>query len=273
MGKSSRVIAGFLSFTSFVFLTACNPVTSFTLSEAVRAPAVCNPFSDGENFLSSQHGLVAKLSYIPASKITEPGFVYPAGLDRYVPGAPGVNTYSTDIFLNQLNVPPRLWTSGFSSSETGLLKTASGDTLVEWFSLSMRSSLIATVPSEAGHYILATHSDDGSRVRVDQDGDGVFESLVENDGDHASRCRSANRTIELRTDRPLPIQVDYYQGPREAIAIMLIWKKVADPQSGLDSLCQGFQRMTWDTYDLGPWSAIPARHFLLPGDRVNSCGA
>ncbi len=270
MNKNSRRLSTVLGMASFFGLTACTPEASFSAFQITQAPSVCNPFSNGEDFLSGQHGLVARLSYIPAAKVLEPGFTYPGGLSHYQPGAPGVNTFPTEVFLNRLNVEPRYWTSGFSSSDVGLLKTSSGETLVEWFSLAMESSLIAATPNENGHYVLAVHSDDGSRVSVDTNGDGTFETLVNNDGDHASQCQSASTPIEIRTDRPLPIRIDYYQGPREAIALMLMWKKVDGPQS-VNNGCPGFQRLNWDTFNIGPWSVIPARNFVLPAGRTNSC--
>ena len=61
-------------------------------------------------------------------------------------------------------------------------------------------------------------SDDGSTVHLDLPGDDFI--FIENDGTHGYQCRDEQATLPAG---PLPITVDYFQGPATQIALQLFW--------------------------------------------------
>jgi hypothetical protein len=61
------------------------------------------------------------------------------------------------------------------------------------------------------------------------------ELLIDNDGDHPTRMGCASRTVRFHRNAMLPIEVQYYQGPRYHISNVLMWRKSST--AGADSSC------------------------------------
>lgn len=237
-----------------LFLSSClaQPETAFLPVE--KGNYVCDPFSSGSG--SDQNGLKAKLTYIPAG---DPAVSDSSVLstNSFMPGQAGVLVAPVDVYLSQLNVPVRSFSDGFVNGNGDKLKSPNNEDLIEWFSLRMESSLIAPQSADAGHYQLSLTSDDGAIVQVDPDMDGVYETLIDNDGTHPVRERCASRSIEVKAGEVIPMRVYYYQGPRYHIALELKWKKLSSTQSGLS--CSG------------GYATVPSEAFLLQGGDKNPC--
>jgi hypothetical protein len=132
-------------------------------------------------------------------------------------------------------------------------------------------------------------SDDGSVFEIDQG--GGFRPLINNDGWHSSKMGCAADAIEMRRDRDLPIRIDYYQGPRFHIALVLLWRKLSDvPVSGefSDTACGKSGNDTFFDSNVVPpkakalwtnmlargWKVVSPDNFYLPEDGVvNPCPA
>lgn len=142
-----------------------------------------------------------------------------------------------NIFLSDINIPTRMFTEGFANASGTFLKTDSGEKLIEYFGLNMKTNLILGAEETSGEYELALLSDDGSTLTLtsgSQDSQ-TNEVLINNDGDHPTKMGCATRTIRMIKNVMQPISMTYYQGPRYHIANVLIWRKSA--VAGQDPLC------------------------------------
>ncbi len=108
----------------------------------------------------------------------------------------------TKVCMDQYNVAPRDWSTGFP----GLTN------LFEWFALHTTTRLI--VPAD-GSYTFKLNSDDGAKLYIDG------QLVIDNDGQHAPTAKEATVTL---TAGEHALSIDYFQGPRYQIALELYWK-------------------------------------------------
>ncbi len=141
-----------------------------------------------------------------------------------------------DIFLTDMNVPTRMFTAGFSTPIGDVLKKDSGERLIEYFGLKMTTNIVLTEDDSEGDYELAMLADDGSNLMIKSaNPTQPNESLIENDGDHPTRMGCAKRTVNFKKGDLLPIEANYYQGPKYHISNVLIWRKSLT--AGKDQSC------------------------------------
>jgi hypothetical protein len=110
------------------------------------------------------------------------------------------------VCLSQLDITPRSFREGFP----GL------DSLVEWFGLDIRFTVNI---ADAGTWEMALVSDDGAMLSID----GV--QVIDNDGVHGAQARLARVRLAAGVRQ---FRVRYFQGPREHIALVLVWKRPGD---------------------------------------------
>lgn len=134
-------------------------------------------------------GLVGKLYRLPAKTSKLPDFSTMTPLGQ--------------VEALQLNVPTREWKQGFPGVPD----------LDEWFAIEFIAAL--DVP-EDGAYIFRTHSDDGSRLYIDD------KLVVDNDGTHAPQSKSGSAELKKGKRK---IKVEWFQGPRTQIALQVFWKR------------------------------------------------
>lgn len=122
-----------------------------------------------------------------------------------------------DVCVSQLNIADRSFTQGFPGVSN----------IFEWFALDMRFKLTVT---KAGNYQFFVNSDDGSILSIN----GAV--VVDNDGTHSQQEKSGSTYLGVGVH---DVQVRYYQGPRDRIALELFWKvpgsnsKVYVPKSAM----------------------------------------
>ncbi len=185
------------------------------------------------------------------------------------------------VYLSKLDVPTRNFTLGFPRLDGTLIKTPEGEDLVEYFSLQFRSELQLGASDEEGDYEIAFLADDGIRMEVGEGASRV--TYLESPGLQATKMVCSTQVVSLRRDSTLPIRVSYFQGPRQHIALMMLWRKAGSER---DSLCN---KMGWKMYfnaDTSPstplqpfhdlvargWSVVPAHVFRIPRDEyMNPC--
>lgn len=188
------------------------------------------------------------------------------------------------IYLNDVNVPTRMFTSGFAKPNGDLLKDNQGNTLIEYFALKMEAVLKLSASDEEGSYLLSTISDDGTVVQIKEN--NVWRTLITNDGAHSTRMGCASEPIRLTRNSEVPIRIFYNQGPRTEIANVLVWKKVDNISSNTHLQYCGMASSSdfWNpnltsnnegdwikaVYNLG-WSIVKPQNFTLPNDEVNPC--
>jgi len=112
------------------------------------------------------------------------------------------------IFARSLNVPGRDWQEGFPGITNRF----------EWFAIEYTGLIRAP---HKGRYTLRLVSDDGSKLWVDE------KLIVDNDGEHPATSRSGSVDLD---DRQHVIRVQYFQGPRFAVALQLFCKAEGAPE-------------------------------------------
>lgn len=141
-----------------------------------------------------------------------------------------------NIFLSDMNVPTRLFTEGFSTTQGQVLKDDQNNKLIEYFGLKMTTNIALTANDDEGDYEFASLADDGAVLKI-KSGNSVTpdEVLIQNDGDHPTRMGCSNQTVRLTKNTMLPVEMTYYQGPRYHIANVLMFRKSAT--AGQDASC------------------------------------
>lgn len=155
-----------------------------------------NGSGEGSPFGGATGAFRAEISFI------EPGLSSLKELENWVTHG----TFATD----HLNVSPRKFNQGFP----GISERT------EWFAIRYRGKFKVAV---ADYYRFRLLSDDGAILRID---DVV---VIDNDGQHAPLSRDA--TIPLSAGEH-ELYVEYYQGPRDNIALQLF----VAPQNGTERL-------------------------------------
>lgn len=248
--KKSKLVFAAATLSSLIVLPSCgNKVTSaveeitqenqststgevkklaVNVNKYASSKVVCNPFDGGATTQTNyEKGIKAELYY---ARTGAPRLYN--SLD-YVLFA---QKSEQNIFLTDMNVPTRMFTEGFSGLNGTVMQNDSGQKLIEFFGLKMMSNLILTENDSDGDYELALLSDDGTTFKIKSgDGDIADEVLINNDGDHPTRMGCSTRTVRMRKNVMLPIEVTYYQGPRYHISNVLVWRKATE--AGKDSLC------------------------------------
>lgn len=220
-----------------------------------KEPPICDPFSNG-GAAEAKNGIRGTLHYY---EVGDPLISSIRNSTHFMSGVPGVVDAPSAVYLNQLDVPTRAFDQGFTSGDGQLLRTMSGDPLIEWFSLRMASNLVAPTVSEEGDYQFAMHSDDGALLKIDENRDGNFEVLVDDDTIHSPHLKCATRTVHLKAGDPLPMKLDYFQGPRVLITMQLLWRRMPAAQNSGMSCA------------MNELSAVPAKAFELEAGRKNPC--
>jgi hypothetical protein len=211
---------------------------------------VCDPFG-GAGTVNPEKGIMASLFYVGAggqSLHTAQEYVDKATRSRQ------------RLFFSEINVPTRMFTEGFSSQTSEVIKDDMGERLIEWFGIKFETGLRLTPEMSEGDYELASLGDDGVVVKAKIDGE--WQTVVGNDGDHPTRMGCSNTLIHMTRETLLPLEVTYYQGPRTQIANVLMWKKSDASQVGKDASCGQYGNYLF--FDPGHQSAeLPAYKNLL----------
>ncbi|MGE3973626.1 MAG: hypothetical protein AB7F59_03775 [Bdellovibrionales bacterium] len=194
-------------------------------------PVVCDPFSNDE-LVYRQNGLTGKFYYL-----TDDMPRYNRSSD-YINH--GVLVDRVTLFLSRLFVPTRAFDLGFTTQEGVTLKTNTGDTLYEYFGLQLESTLMLNASdTHIGDYQFAILSDDGATLSLQPDSNVPFQTLIENENDHPTRFQVATQAVHFDRTTRLPMKLQYYQGPRMHISMVLMWRPwptnpadVMDPLNG-----------------------------------------
>ena len=110
------------------------------------------------------------------------------------------------IYSPSLNIPTRSFTQGFPGVTDRF----------EWFAIDYNGEFRVRVPAL---YRFQLTSDDGSKLFIDS------KMVIDNDGQHSSRMKEGS--ISLRPGKHT-IEVQYFQGPRDQVALVLDVKAEAE---------------------------------------------
>ncbi len=185
---------------------------------------VCDPFDGGPSHPSNPDfgsGLKANLFYL---RDDQPRYQY---VKDYINSGVQADQF---LFFTSLNVPTRMFDTGFPTESGSLIKRDDGSILHEYFGLRLSTVLHLGPDDEEGTYELAILSDDGAIWKLRGD-DGNYEIVVDNDGDHPTQMGCSDHELTMTRDTEKLMQFEYYQGPRYHISVIPMWrKKVAGQQ-------------------------------------------
>lgn len=235
----------FLMTACFFFLAACSPYSNLSnqiapeitgaidAGQGVRKSAmdvnkypvtktVCDPFGADPDPRSNQ-GLKAELWWL------EPG----QAAQSSVQGLISTGTKSDrSLFFSTLNVPTRMFNVGFANETGDTVKSDSGSTLIENFALRFKSILRLAPDQSEAMYEFAILSDDGAILTL-RDADGVYRKNVDNDGNHPTRLGCGVLPVRMDRETELPMALEYYQGPRHHISLVVLMREFKADRTGL----------------------------------------
>jgi hypothetical protein len=204
--------------------------------------------------------------------------------------------YLTDLvlFFNQIYIPTRPFDRGFITQGGQEILTDNGDSLYEYFAVRHEGRLQLAANQVPGLYQLAILSDDGAVMNMDF-GSGSQE-IINNDGDHPTRMGCAVAPVEFKAGDKIPYVLDYYQGPRYHISLVLMMRpwpmSSADPtqpasvEEARDAFCGVQGNSFYFNSAANPpeptanyaamltrgWAPLAPENYLLPEtDAVNPC--
>lgn len=245
-------------------------------------PVVCDPFSQGGSGSQGSQGTGGSRSGLKAALYSSPV------------GLSGVNNYvnnenlrvEASIYMNEINVPTRAFSAGFPVQGGGLLTNGQGQTLIEYFGLRIEGTMRLTENQAAGYKQFGLLSDDGAILEIKNPVTGQWAVVVNNDGDHGTKLGCANNAFFMSHGIDYSFRVKYYQGPRFHIAMMLVWRNVADNSASSTnySLCGYSNNSAWFDSTQTPsvagskwvqaygdgWRVVGAENFSLPETEVSS---
>ena len=179
------------------------------------------------------HGLIGQV-YVPGDTIHQmPDF------DLLTP----VYTFVTP----NLDVPQRRYTEGFPTPET--------QSVVENFAIRFRGELAIDTP---GRYTFGLYSDDGAKLYIDE------RMVVDNDGVHPAMSKQGHITL---TAGIYPVEIHYFQGPREFIALQWYYQPPREPVSewGRSSISVTTPKWNWRWESTRSGKIVPPEIIYRPG--------
>jgi len=245
-----------------------------TPTPTATPPQVCDPFdggSDGSDTL--KNGIKGRLySYEDSALRNHP---YHGVSDFFRWGT----EQNADLYLSSLFTPTRAFDSGFMTSDGAVLTKSNGDPLFEYFALKLTGGIQLAQGNSDRLVQFAILSDDGSKLRMlmaNPDDAGV--TVVNNDGDHPTQMGCSTTPVLLSANSRVPFELDYYQGPRYHIALILLWREwtpdlnANDPwcnQSGNDLFFDSTQtpsapQSAWNDLS-NRWQVVPSNVFYIDG--------
>ncbi|MBY0383690.1 hypothetical protein K2X05_00905 [bacterium] len=226
---ASLFLQGCLSYDGYKTSETTNnpeqgPLSTFDANVYPLNKVVCDPFDPGTP--GPNDGMIATLYYRGAN---QPRWYT---VDEYIQLGQKSSKY---LFFSKLDVPTRIFSMGFPSETGESIQNDQQQVLNEYFALSV-SSVLKLAPQDAeGEYELALLSDDGAIMQI-RDDDGVYRTVVNNDGDHPTKLGCGQR-ITMTRNTEFVVKLNYYQGPRYHISLIPMWRKVdasttAEPRCG-----------------------------------------
>lgn len=229
---------------------------------------ICDPFSQVEGGCMS--GLKGSLYYLTAE---QPRYTL---VDDYINY--GVKADAL-VYMSQLFVPTRSYTSGFSTTDGTMVKNDQGEPLYEYFALDFETIIKLAPENQAGYYQFSLLSDDGAILDIRSSPSAPFQTVVNNDNQHPTRLGCAPASVYLDQNTRLLARVKYFQGPRERIALSLLMKKMPDSSAppadascgkvgtelffGPDMANPDFVHYEYGTMVANGWQPLSADNFIL----------
>lgn len=184
---------------------------------------ICDPFSTNSP-TARDRGVIGNLVWLDQTMPPMNGQPAFTSVSQYLDVG---NIVESTLYFDRLYVPTRAFDLGFMTQSGQQVLNYLGQPMYEYFALRLESQLQLAANEAPGRYQVAVLSDDGARLKV-ADGAGNYTTLVNNDGDHATRMACSVQTITLDRNSKIPMVLEYYQGPRYHIALTVMWRPLPD---------------------------------------------
>jgi hypothetical protein len=238
MRNRKRFLGIILGALGFLFVSACSSdkggiseetwsgqMSAFNVNEHQLHKTVCDPWG-GNPPPQFDKGVEASLYYL-TKNVTEDTPLY----EYFQRGHHSEQT----LFFSQINVPTRKFTEGFATEAGESVNDDNGDRLIEFFAMRFETKLKLNPDQELGEYEIALLSDDGAEVRI-KDGDNI-QTLISHPNKTPTKMMCSTTKINFTEEgKAYPLEIDYFQGPRYHIALVLMMRKVTG-NAGEDPLC------------------------------------
>lgn len=232
---------------------------------------ICDPFNSIEG--GCKKGLKGNLYYLTDAQLQSPF----TDVQSYIDFGKKADVL---IYMSQLLTPTRNFTDGFATSDQNVVTDDSGQKLVEYFALDFETVVKLGPADQPGFYQFGILSDDGTIVEIKDSPTGAYRTYINNDQEHATMLKCDRVGMNFDANTRLPMRVKYFQGPREQIALMLVWRKLDSPTaSKADSACDvesasdyfgsDLTKPDFVNYEFGKmsqrgWKALVPENFVLP---------
>lgn len=238
---------------------------------------ICDPFNAGTS--ARDKGLIGNLVYL-----TDDQPRYSSAVDYVNNGVPVQST----LYFDKLFVPTRSWDLGFYTQAGELVLNHNNEPLYEYFGLHLESELMLAPGEAPGWYQFAILSDDGATMDL-RDSEGVLTPIVDNDGVHPTRMGCSMRSVYLDSTSRVPFVVNYYQGPRYHISMVMMMRPLpegADPMAAaIDVECGRSGNSRYFNYNVVPseptatyyelltrgWKPLENQNYHFPEAAENPC--
>ena len=187
---------------------------------------ICEPLKEEGEEIVLGYGLAGKLYDGAPHKINNFGELLSKG--KALDGI---------IYMSNLNIPTRKFDRGFPRENGTMVMNGMGQVLIENFGIEFTGSLNLMAGDEEGYYEIGLIADDG--VSLDMNKGPLPEDLKNIiDADHTTPTKfsCSKLLVRMEKDKPMPLRLRYFQGPRYHIALIMTWRKV----EGLDASNDNF---------------------------------
>jgi len=232
-------------------------------------PPVCDPFNGPPP--GSQNGISGTIHYLNDSQP-----LYGDVREYFQYGTKA----NAQLFLSSLFVPTRMFDQGFAGPGGTPLIRDNGTTLIEKFALSVGSTIRLAAGDSVGFKQFAILSDDGAVFTIKHN--GIEKVNVDNNGITPTRLAVGMiENIYFDQNTALPMRMDYFQGPRYHISLILLWRNAAsgapqaEPLAGFASNEEWFdpnnqvQQARYNELLSRGWRPLRPQNYWLDG--TNPC--
>jgi hypothetical protein len=129
---------------------------------------------------------------------------------------------SIDYFTaEEVNTPNRNYAQGVVGREAEyIIDPRSGNELLENYIIKYQGQIVVNDKRDEGKYEFALLSDDGVILKLDN------KRIIQTNKVHAVRFSKGRKKINMKINKPVNLDLYYYQGPKNHVANVLLWRKV-----------------------------------------------
>lgn len=184
---------------------------------------VCDPFSTNSPS-ARDRGVIANMVWLDDTMPPRNGQPSLQHVSDYLNIG---NIVESTLYFDRIFVPTRAFDLGFTTQAGETLLNHLGQPMYEYFALHMESQLQLGENDPEGFYQIAVLSDDGAVLKIQND-QSEWRTIVNNDGNHPTKMSCPVELVEMKKGVKRPMILDYYQGPRFHISLVVVWRKVPD---------------------------------------------